>query len=401
MFPGEVIMMNLAVGVLIFILSVSSQAVGVQPKKAASASNQFAFALYQNISKTEGNLFFSPFSIETALAMTSVGARAETFQQMQKVLKTASVSHEDFKSLLALTKGNESYQLFVANRIWGQQGLEYFPEFQKILSQNFGAELAPLDFKSKAEESRQVINKWVEEQTKDKIKDLLKPGMIDKETDMVLTNAIYFKGSWMNAFKKEATKNEAFFVTETTKKEMPFMHLRKNFRYEEKPNFQSLQMEYKGEDLVMDVILPKKGIPLSKVEKDLTALAYSELGSAAVGTDIQLTFPKFKAESDFDLGESLAKMGMPLAFDKAKANFKGIRYLQKDENMSISKVVHKAFVDMNEEGTEAAAATAVAMMVPASVPAPPVEFKANRPFLYFIRHVRTGAILFMGRYSKP
>jgi serpin B len=392
--------------IVVLLASFSFQAGAITPKlppanKAAVASNQFAFSLYQNISQKDGNLFFSPFSIETALAMTSVGARSETFQQMKKVLKTGSVSHADFKALLAQTNGTQDYQLFVANRIWGQQGTEYFKEFQKILAENYGADLAPLDFKGKTEDSRKTINRWVEEKTKEKIKDLIPAGMIDQDTDMVLTNAIYFKGSWLNAFKKEATADGAFHVSASSMKSIPFMHLREDFGYLEKSEFQYLQLGYKGGDLIMDVILPKAGIPLSKIEQALTALTFSELTSTSGKTDIRLTFPKFKAESTFDLGDNLSKMGMPLAFDRKNANFKGIRYLKENENISISKVVHKAFVEVNEEGTEAAAATAVGMMAPASAPAPAIEFKADRPFLYFIRHVKTGAILFMGRFSKP
>jgi serpin B len=178
------------------------------------------------------------------------------------------------------------------------------------------------------------------------------------------------------------------------------MNATQGFQYFEKPDFQYLQVPYKGKELAMDVILPKKGVSLSKIEQDLNNKAFSDLVANAKGAEIQLSFPKFKAEFSLDLGELLSKMGMPLAFDPAKANFKGIRYLKQGETLSISKVLHKAFVEVNEEGTEAAAATAVVMML-AGAPPPPIEFKADRPFLYFIRHVKTGAILFMGRFSKP
>ena len=178
-----------------------------QTNKAADDSNQFGFNLYKITSKTQGNLFFSPFSIEAALAMTAAGAEQETLKQMLATLHLSQNYHSEFKTLLGQLKGNEDFQLFVANRIWGQAGSPFYPKFLNHLRENYGAELTPLDFQKQTEPSREKINKWVELQTRDKIKDLLKPGIIMKDTDLVLTNAIYFKVSWVQAFKKELTKD--------------------------------------------------------------------------------------------------------------------------------------------------------------------------------------------------
>lgn len=381
---------------LIFPLLAASQA-----NKAADASNQMGFNLYKFTSKTQGNLFFSPFSIQAALAMTAAGAQQETLKQMLSTLHLSPDYHSDFRVLLGQLRGNKDFQLFVANRIWAQVGAPYYPDFLKLLLENYGADLAPLDFQKQTEPSREKINKWVEQQTRDKIKDLLKPGIITKDTDLVLTNAIYFKGSWVQAFKKEMTRDDQFQVSPAQKKSIPFMNMTSRFLYTENPELQYLRLPYKGNDLVMDILLPNQGVPLSAIEQKLNSQVFADIIKQAGSNEVEVSLPKFKAESEFDLGEILSAMGMPLAFAKFKANFRGMRKLNPGENLYISKVVHKAFVDVNEEGTEAAAATAVVMASTESVPPLPKIFKADRPFLFFIRHLKSGAILFMGRYSQP
>ena len=375
--------------------------VASQTSNVSAASNQFGFNLYKVTSKVQGNLFFSPFSIETALAMTAAGAQKETLKQMLTTLHLSSNYHSEFKNLLGQLKGNKDFQLFVANRIWGQSGTSYFPDFLKLLNENYGADLSQLDFKSQPDPSRVKINQWVQQQTRDKIKDLLKLGTITVHTDLVLTNAIYFKGSWVQAFKKEKTKDDQFQTSPTQKKSIPFMHLKAGFHYMENSDVQYLQLPYKGNDLVMDILLPKPGVQLSAIEQNLNSQVFKNLTEQASGSEVEVSLPKFKAESELDLGDTLSSLGMPLAFDKSKANFQGLRKLNAGENLFISKVVHKAFVDVNEEGTEAAAATAVEISAITSIPAPPKIFKADRPFLFFIRHLQSGTILFMGRYSQP
>lgn len=372
-----------------------------QINKAAEASNQFAFELYNQIAKTPGNLFFSPLSIEAALAMTTAGAQKETLSQMTKTLHLAPNYHPEFRTLLGHLKGSKDFQLLIANRIWGGLGTEYYPSFLKLLQENYGANLSPLDFKTQPEPSRLKINQWVQQQTKDKIKDLLPDGTITPETDLVLTNAIYFKGSWTAQFEKELTKNDTFLIAATQKMSIPFMHRTSYFKYAENPELQLLEMTYKGNELVMDVLLPNPGVDLSLIEKKLTSTALGELIRKAQNAEVDVSIPKFKAESQFDLGEKLKALGMPLAFDPKKADFQGIRKIRPGDNLYISKVIHKAFVDVNEKGTEAAAATGMEMMMETSIKPPPKIFKADHPFLFFIRHLKSGAILFMGRYSQP
>lgn len=377
-----------------------------QTLKAVEASNQFAFNLYKSTSKSQENLFFSPFSVEAALAMTAAGAQQETLKQMLTTLHLEPNYHSEFKIILSQLNGQKDFQLYVANRIWGQLGTPYYPNFLKLLLENYGAELSPVDFKNQPDPSREKINLWVQQQTRDKIKDLLKPGVITNDTDLVLTNAIYFKASWANAFKKEMTASDQFHMSPTQKKLISFMHITKEFRYMENSELQYLQLPYKGNELIMDVLLPKPGVLLSMIEQKLNSQVFLDMNKKTILYNIEVSLPKYKTESEFDLGKTLSILGMPLAFDEHNANFKGMRPLVPNENLYISKVIHKAFVDVTEDGTEAAAATAVVMArmmgaFPSEPPPPPKIFKANRPFLFFIRHLKSGVILFMGRYSQP
>lgn len=372
-----------------------------QLNKAADASNRFGFNLYKHTAKEPGNLFFSPLSIEVALAMTSAGAQQETLKQMLSTLQIGPHFHSEFRDLLSQFHGSPHFQLFIANRIWGQSGTPYNSNFLKLLIDNYKADLAPLDFRKQPEPSRAVVNRWVEQQTRDKIQDLLPPGSITPLTDLVLTNAIYFKGSWNQEFKKELTKPDIFHVSAQGKKSVPFMNMVSDFPYTENSELQYVQLLYKGNELVMDIILPKPGIALSTLEQKLDLTAFINLTKFAVFEEVKLVLPKFKAEAQLDLAATLSALGMPLAFNPVKANFQGIRKIEPGKNIFISKVVHKGFVDVNEEGTEAAAATGAIIAVSTSIPEEPKLFKADRPFLYFIRHLKTGTILFMGRLSQP
>jgi serpin B len=258
-----------------------------------------------------------------------------------------------------------------------------------------------LDFKAQPDPSREAINQWVEKQTRDMIKNLLAPGVIKKDTELVLTNAVYFKGSWLQAFKKSLTKDGEFQVSPSKKKTVPFMNQKAKFPYMENSELQAVRLPYKGSALAMEIVLPKVGVELDAIEKKLSVSGFEELWKLPFLTEVEISLPKFKAESSFELAPTISAMGMPLAFDRSKANFQGIRKPEPGKNLYISHVIHKAFADVNEEGTEAAAATAVVMTLGGGMLQAPKVFKADRPFLYFIRDLRSGAILFMGRYAQP
>jgi serpin B len=376
------------------------------PETAAlvKGNSQFALDLYGKLSAKDGNLFFSPFSISTALGMTWGGARGETAEQMARTLHFTLVNegfHQRFGELLKEVNGepNEKrgYQLNTANALWGQKGYPFAPNFVKLMNDNYGAGFNEVDFQDATEASRQTINTWVEKETHSKIKDLLKKGIIKSNTRLVLTNAIYFKGDWASQFKKDVTKEGAFRVTSEKVVKAPLMHQSGNFRHFEDRNVQGLEMPYVGKDLSMVVLLPKQIDGLADLEKALAGKLAGWLGQMQEQR-VDVTLPKFKTASDLLLNQPLIALGMPLPFTEDKADFSGLN--DGKGSLFISAVVHKAFVEVNEEGTEAAAATGVIISDP-SAPPKATAFKADHPFLFLIRDNRNGSILFIGRIANP
>jgi serpin B len=377
-------------------------------KQVAKGNTEFALDLYGKLKDDEDkkgkNIFFSPFSISSALAMTYAGARGNTAKQMADVLHFDDDQklHPAFAALInKLDVGKQKgLELNIANALWGQQGYRFLDEFVALNNKNYGAGLKTVDFKDATEEARQTINKWVEKQTKDKIKDLFKPGVLGPLTRLVLTNAIYFKGDWVKKFDKRLTKNQNFFVTANKKVRTPMMTFSRSseleFNYTQTENAQILKLPYKGDKLSMVILLPKKVDGLADLEKALSPENLDKWLTGMRGTKLDVYLPKFKMTCEFDLKRTLEYMGMPDAFAPAKADFSGM--IGRRE-LFIQAVVHKAFVDVNEEGTEAAAATAVE--VTKGIPKPPPVFRADHPFLFLIRDKVTDSILFMGRVVNP
>jgi serpin B len=375
----------------------------------AKGNTEFALELYARLKGEEGNLFISPYSISTALAMTRAGARGDTAAEMDKVLHFSFKDeklHAAFASLMKEVNGDpedkkRGYQLSTANALWGQMGFGFRPEFLKLTNDNYGAGLREVDFAHSPEPSRQTINGWVEKETHDKIKDLLQKGDITDLTRLVLTNAIYFKGDWASQFKKDLTRDEPFHLTADKKADAPLMHQKGEFGYFDGDSFQALQLPYAGKDLTMVVLLPKKVDGLADLEKDFTADKLDGWLHKLHPQEVIVTLPKYKATSRFSLKEKLPEMGMRRAFSPKEADLSGLAGSPGD--LFISDVIHKAFVDVNEEGTEAAAATAVIVAEPSAVrrdpPAP--EFRADHPFLFLIRDTRSDSVLFLGRLADP
>ena len=371
-------------------------------------NTEFAFDLYEKlkddskIKKAGGNLFFSPYSISTALAMTWAGARGMTEKQMAEVLHFTLPKTQLHKAFGSLEKklneaGQEGrYQLSVANALWGQAGYNFLDEFLELTEKSYGAGLKEVDFVTQAEKVRLIINAWVEEKTQEKIKDLIKRGVLDRLTRLVLTNAIYFKGDWLNQFDKKRTRDEPFKLKRREQVKVPMMHIKERFKYWADDKLQVLQLPYKGEELSMVILLPVKEDGLSDMEKSLTSESLEKWLKGLRKQEIMVALPKFKMTTDFELAEYLKKMGMPDAFG-GNADFSG---MTGDKSLFISAVIHKAFVAVDEEGTEAAAATAV-IMGRTSVSAPPKVFRADHPFLFIIKDKRSQSILFMGRVMNP
>jgi serpin B len=370
-------------------------------------NGEFAFDVYQALKEVDGNLFYSPYSISQALAMTYAGARSETEKQMTDTLHfTLSQDrlHPTFNRLDielskrgegAKGKDEEGFRLNIMNAIWGQKDYKFLSEFLDILAENYGAGLRVLDFVNASEQSRITINDWVSEQTEGRIEDLIPEGAIDSLTRLVLTNAIYFNAAWQFPFNEDATGDGSFYLLDGGEVIVPMMSQTESFGYAEGDDYQTVGLPYDGQELSMVILLPKDG-QFEAFESSMDFQRVSEIISNLAGQQVNLTMPKFEFESEFSLKKALTTMGMPVAFS-ADADFSG---MTGDKDLFIDDVLHKAFVSVDEAGTEAAAATAVIMTLTA-VPSPPVEVTVDRPFIFLIRDIETGTILFIGRVLNP
>ena len=372
-------------------------------KKMVQDNSAFALDLYKQLQTAKGNLLLSPFSISAALAMTYAGARENTAGQMAVTLHFTAAPDRFHQTLGQLISQLNSVQketdveLKVANAIWAQKGYLFLDEFIRIVQQSYQSELNQADFTTAAEAARQAINSWVEQQTNQKIKDLIQPGVLNALTRLVLVNAIYFKGFWESQFKPAVTRDLDFWLSADTKFKIPLMHQKHKFGYWENEWLQVLEMPYKDKSLSLVVLLPKEKTGISDLEQKLTLENMLTWQNNLRTREVIVFFPKFKLESEFSLSEILAAMGMPDAFDPGRADFSAM--VGKKE-LHISAALHKAFVEVNEEGTEAAAATGVVVSMTSIAPSPPT-FKADHPFVFFIRDNASQSILFLGRLTDP
>ncbi|MEJ2046788.1 MAG: serpin family protein [Dehalococcoidia bacterium] len=370
-------------------------------------NNTFAVSLYQALRGGSGNLFYSPYSISLALAMTYAGARGETEQQMADTLHFTLPQnrlHPAFNSLNielakrgqgAKGKDDEGFRLHIVNAIWGQKGYQFLSSFLDTLAENYGAGLRILDFIEAPEESRITINDWVSEQTEGRIKDLIPQGMIDSLTRLVLTNAIYFNAAWAFPFNEDLTSDGVFHLINGDEVTVPMMRQSESFGYAEGDNYQAIELPYDGNELSMVILLPASG-EFSAFESSLDLAKLQEIIDDIHYRQVALTMPKFEFESSLDLKSTLSDMGMPIAFS-SDADFSG---MTGNRELSITDVVHKAFVSVDESGTEAAAATAVIVGLTA-IPEEPVTVNIDRPFVFMIRDISTGTVLFLGRILDP
>lgn len=378
------------------------EAVNAKAVEAVVEGNTaFAVRLYLELSGEEGNLFFSPYSLSTALAMVYGGADGETETQMRLAMffgPNNAAYHNAYGALIErLNKQGQKgdYRLLIANALWAQEDFRFLDSYLELVRENYNARAERVNYLTAPQKATETINAWVEDKTEGKITDLIAPGALSAQTRLVLTNAIYFKGSWAEQFETSQTREAPFYISRQDTVQAPLMHRRGEYRYGQYEGVQVLEMPYKGDDLSMVVLLPEGREPLPLEQKLLPeTLAAWMKGLRKQEVDVYL--PKFTMTSKFELSKALAAMGMPLAFTQ-RADFSG---MTGGKDLFISQVVHKAYVDVNEEGTEAAAATGVEMRVTALPMQPPV-FRADRPFVFLIKDNGTGAILFMGRVVKP
>ena len=369
------------------------------------SNSAFAFDLYQALRETGGNLFYSPYSISLALAMTYAGARGETAAEMAHTLQfllPQNSLHPAFNSLAielaGLGKGTrirdgESFRLNIVNAIWGQEDFRFQSGFLDVLAANYGAMLRLLDFAKVPEESRLTINDWISEQTENRIKDLIPQGVISRLTRLVLTNAIHFNAAWQFPFAEHETRDDIFYLLDGNEVTVPMMRQAKHLQFDEGKGYQAIELPYDGGEFSMVILLPDSG----HFEEFEELLSVQKLGSIMDRLErhyITLTMPQFEFESDFSLKETLTAMGMPSAFSPENADFSG---MTGGRELFIQDVIHKAVVSVDEAGTEAAAATAVVMIEAL----PQVAVNVDRPFIFFIRDIETGTILFVGRVLNP
>ena len=366
-----------------------------------SSNNQFAFDIYSQLSKDDKNVFVSPWSIVAALGMTYEGARGDTAKEIANVFHFTQTDAERRASFAKIhnefNERNDNYKLYTANALWAQEGYNFLDDYLNTVSKYYAGKTTNLDFRTKTEESRKTINSWVEGQTNNKIKDLFPQGTLDPMTRLVLTNAIYFKGTWVKEFDKDKTTDAPFYKTPSQTVNVPMMQRTDDearFNYAETENLQVLEMPYKGEKLSMLVLLPKGDI--SSLESKLNAENLAQWRSMLNMQEVKVYMPKFTFETKYFLKDTLMAMGMPLAFTAGDADFSG---MDGTNYLYIDTVIHQAFVEVNEEGTEAAAATGVGIKATAIMQEN--IFRADHPFIFIIQDRETGNILFMGRMSDP
>jgi serpin B len=370
----------------------------------AESNNLFAIDLFRQIQSKSENLIFSPYSIGTVLAMVYSGSAGKTATEMAEVLYFPRQDWLDpvesgMRMSILATDTMPGTDFRLANAIWAQEGFSFLPAYLARLEKYYDAPLTLVDFveQSNREESRIKINHWVEEKTNNRIRDLIQPGILDASTRLVLTNAIYFNGGWMFPFDKEATAPSLFHISKQESIKTDFMHQTGSYPYYEDEEIQAIGLPYENNRMVMMVLLPKSidgWRMISQVmDRDRINLVISELGTR----EVQLSLPKFRSELQINLREALTSMGMGTAFSR----YADLSGMTGEKNLYVDEVIHKAFIEVSETGTEAAAATAAIIGLKSSLRDDPVRFNADHPFVFFLHDRQTGCIIFTGRLVKP
>jgi len=392
--------------------------VGSTPKgiqEVVNANNQFAFDLYSELAKTEkDNIFYSPYSISAALAMTYEGAKGKTAEEIKEVFHfpETSVLRPNYAAIYnKINENNKEYQLSTGNALWVQQDYLLLNDYSEAVERYYGGKASNVDFIKETEKSRQTINSFIEEQTNNKVKELIPAGQVDPLTRLVITNAIYFKGTWEWEFDKSDTRDKDFYITPENVVKTPMMHMdsdKATFNYADLEKLQILELPYKGDKISMLILLPKQGeaYDYEKGEKitynynlediELSSEKLNEYKSEMQETKLSAIYlPKFKFDTKYFMVSTLSEMGMPTAFSM-QADLSGI---DGSQNLYIQNVIHQAFVQVDEKGTEAAAATSITIGFKSAMPSN--VFTADHPFIFIIQEKETGNILFMGRMTDP
>lgn len=374
----------------------------------ARDNTAFALNLYREIATSPGNLILSPYSISSALAMTYAGARGETERQMARAL-CFSMSRDALNPAFAALQArldaipqSDGLTLSIANSLWPHAGSKLLDGYTELVKENYGVSITPVDYETAPEAARQAINRWTAERTQGRIQDLVPAGFLNPLTRLVLVNAVYFLGEWADPFDSTLTKTASFHVAPGESVSTPMMTEQEHLLYADFDSLQVLRLQYQGKSLSMLIMLPRAPYTLEHLETHISPSTL-ELWESALGrTDVRVFLPKFKMTHEFRLDKALTSLGMVDAFLPLKADFKGMATDRAP--LFISAVLHKAFVEVDEEGTEAAAATSVHVQTigfEIDEGGPPPIFRANHPFLFLIQHNRSGSILFIGRVADP
>lgn len=394
-------MKNIVFSLVFFFLAIHTIKAQHDIKTIAKANNQFTFDMLKQLHENNTDLFFSPFSISTALSMTYAGAKNKTENEMQNVLhfeKNSDDFHNAYSKYINQIKNNKNINLNIANALWAQKGFYFEKKYINLLKNAYNTKIQTVDFKNNASKQVKKINKWVYKQTNKKIKDLLNPSSINALTRLVLVNAVYFQANWKTKFKPKKSYNDNFYLSNGKIKKCKFMTNKLYLYVYEASNYTAVNIPYKKNEASFVVILPQKRININQFVKDFSFSDYETFLNSMRKRDVELHLPKFKLTTQFNLSESLKNIGMPEAFSD-NADFSG---MTGKRDLKIDKVIHKAFVEVSESGTEAAAATGVVLMEKtAHKKKDIVLFKANHPFIFLIIDNSTNAILFSGVLENP
>jgi len=386
---------------LLFMIGFFHLTFGQNFNETVQGNNRFAFDLYEKVNNEEKNVFFSPYSISSALAMTYTGAEGITKQQMKDVFyypKEKEVLAKNFGKLNEHIEGaaQKGVQLNIANSLWCQKDYNFLDPFLKINNDYFKAGIKKVDFSNNHPQVRKDINEWVENKTNNKIQDLIKRNMLTPLTRLVLVNAIYFNGNWNSPFKEEKTKKDTFFIYSECSTQTDFMNKTITLKYYKDNLAKVVEIPYEGKEISMMIILPHERYGMKKLESKLNDELYNKYIRSLYETKVDLALPKFKFSADYELNDPLKELGMESAFNE-DADFSGIT---EKKELFISDVIHKSFVDVNEKGTEAAAATGVVFRKSSAI-MKTSKFNADHPFIFIIKDNKSSSILFLGRIMNP
>jgi serpin B len=374
------------------------------PASVIKGLNEFSFNIYCQLNAaSENNEFISPLSISSVLAMTYAGAEEQTAEEMKQALHFGAQDpefHQIYGRILdSLAQSSGDFEINIANAVWVQKAFPLLGKFTKTVRDNYKGESRELNFIHQPVKSKETINKWVSDKTNDKIPELLSDGVIDADTRMILTNAVYFNAEWYESFNKKMTNEAPFYLLNGGQTTCDLMYQRSRLAYMETKDLQIVELFYKGRQYSMTILLPKKTDGLKELDQTVDQDLLAQFDMNKKWEDILLYVPKFKMDSDYELKPALSALGMKEAFSD-DADFKG---MTGEKDLKISSVIHKAFIEVDEEKTEAAAATAVVMKMTSAMPVErsPIEFRADHPFMFLIRHTESGAIVFMGQITNP